>query len=319
MCTGRRPRASSRPTTAPTQLRPVHQPLSRLRARLHLLLRPPHALLSRPLGRVSTSRPSSTPRSTQPSCSSASWPIRATCPSSSRSAPSPTPTSRSSASTGSRGRCWRCWSGRATRSASSPSRRWSCGTSISSARMASRGLAKVAISVTTLDRGIARKMEPRAATPPRRLEAIKALSAAGVPVVGMVAPIIPAINDSEIERILAAARDGWRQRGRLRAAAPAAGDQGAVPRVAAHRIPQPRSACHQHPALDARRQGLHARMGRAAARARALRGADRAAGSAWPRSAWDSTSAPRKLRTDLFQPPVAGGRPAAACFDSGSR
>jgi DNA repair photolyase len=61
------------------------------------------------------------------------------------------------------------------------------------------------MSVTTLDRAIARKMEPRAATPPRRLEAIKALSAAGVPVVVMVAPIIPAITDSEIERILAAA------------------------------------------------------------------------------------------------------------------
>jgi DNA repair photolyase len=73
------------------------------------------------------------------------------------------------------------------------------------ARMAARGLAKVAMSVTTLDRAIARKMEPRAATPPRRLEAIKALSAAGVPVVVMVAPIIPAITDSEIERILAAA------------------------------------------------------------------------------------------------------------------
>jgi DNA repair photolyase len=74
-------------------------------------------------------------------------------------------------------------------------------------RMASRGLVKVAISVTTLDRAIARKMEPRAATPPRRLEAIKVLSAAGVPVAVMVAPIVPAINDSEIERILAAAHE----------------------------------------------------------------------------------------------------------------
>ncbi len=75
------------------------------------------------------------------------------------------------------------------------------------ARMAERGLVKVAISVTTLDRGIARKMEPRAATPQRRLDAIGALSAAGVPVSVMVAPIIPALNDSEIERILKAARD----------------------------------------------------------------------------------------------------------------
>jgi DNA repair photolyase len=75
------------------------------------------------------------------------------------------------------------------------------------ARMAARGLAKVAISVTTLDRRIARKMEPRAATPPKRLEAIRQLAAAGVPVAVMVAPIVPAINDSEIERILSAAKE----------------------------------------------------------------------------------------------------------------
>src|SRR5262245_20389060 len=75
------------------------------------------------------------------------------------------------------------------------------------ARMASRGLAKVAVSVTTLDRRIARKMEQRAATPPRRLEAIRALSEAGVPVTVMVAPILPAINDSQIESILGAARE----------------------------------------------------------------------------------------------------------------
>jgi DNA repair photolyase len=75
------------------------------------------------------------------------------------------------------------------------------------ARLASRGLAKVAISVTSLDRRVARKMEPRAATPDRRLEAIKALSTAGVPVSVMVAPIVPAINDSEIESVLGAARE----------------------------------------------------------------------------------------------------------------
>jgi DNA repair photolyase len=75
------------------------------------------------------------------------------------------------------------------------------------ARMAERGLVKVAISVTTLDRTVARKMEPRAATPPRRLEAMRQLAAVGVPVGVMTAPIVPAINDSEIESILAAARD----------------------------------------------------------------------------------------------------------------
>jgi DNA repair photolyase len=75
------------------------------------------------------------------------------------------------------------------------------------ARMAARGLVKVAVSVTTLDRMVARKMEPRAATPQRRLDAIRALSEAGVPAGVMAAPIVPAINDSEIERILEAARD----------------------------------------------------------------------------------------------------------------
>ena len=70
------------------------------------------------------------------------------------------------------------------------------------ARLAERGLAKAAISVTTLERRIARVMEPRAAAPHRRIEAIRALTQAGVPVTVMVAPIVPAINDSEIEAIL---------------------------------------------------------------------------------------------------------------------
>ncbi len=72
--------------------------------------------------------------------------------------------------------------------------------------MASRGLAKVAISVTTLDRKLARTMEPRASTPARRLEAIKALSGAGVPTGVLVAPVIPALNDHEIERVLDSAK-----------------------------------------------------------------------------------------------------------------
>jgi DNA repair photolyase len=73
-------------------------------------------------------------------------------------------------------------------------------------RMAARGLAKVALSVTTLDRGIARAMEPRAVTPAKRIEAVRLLSEAGVPVAVMVAPIVPGLTDSEIERILEAAR-----------------------------------------------------------------------------------------------------------------
>jgi DNA repair photolyase len=73
------------------------------------------------------------------------------------------------------------------------------------ARMAERKLAKVALSVTTLDPELARKMEPRAATPMRRLEALRRLSQAGVPTTVMVAPVIPALTDMEMERILDAA------------------------------------------------------------------------------------------------------------------
>jgi len=69
-------------------------------------------------------------------------------------------------------------------------------------RMAERGLAKVALSVTTLDRPLARTREPRASTPTKRLEAIKALAEAGIPASVMVAPIVPGLNDAEIERIL---------------------------------------------------------------------------------------------------------------------
>jgi DNA repair photolyase len=73
-------------------------------------------------------------------------------------------------------------------------------------RMARRNLVKVALSVTSLDPKLARIMEPRAATPARRLEAIRRLSEAGIPASVMVAPVIPAINDMEIERILDAAK-----------------------------------------------------------------------------------------------------------------
>jgi DNA repair photolyase len=69
-------------------------------------------------------------------------------------------------------------------------------------KMAERGLARAGISVTTLDRRLARLMEPRASTPSRRLEAIRALSEAGVPTSVMAAPMIPALNDHELERIL---------------------------------------------------------------------------------------------------------------------
>jgi DNA repair photolyase len=70
------------------------------------------------------------------------------------------------------------------------------------APMAARRLCKIFVSVTKLDRALARAMEPRASTPPKRIAAIKALAEAGVSTGVMAAPMIPALNDDEMEAIL---------------------------------------------------------------------------------------------------------------------
>ncbi|HDP89354.1 MAG TPA: PA0069 family radical SAM protein [Thioalkalivibrio sp.] len=82
------------------------------------------------------------------------------------------------------------------------------------APMAAEGLAEVMISITTLDAGLARRMEPRAASPARRLQSIERLAAAGVPVGVLVAPVIPGLTDHELEGILEqAAAAGAREAG----------------------------------------------------------------------------------------------------------
>ena len=75
------------------------------------------------------------------------------------------------------------------------------------APMAEKGLCTAALSVTTLERTVARSMEPRASAPARRLAAIRSLAEAGIPVRVMVAPVVPGITDHEMEDILEAARD----------------------------------------------------------------------------------------------------------------
>ena len=81
-------------------------------------------------------------------------------------------------------------------------------------RLAARGLVRVYLSVTTLDAALARRMEPRAAAPERRLAAITALSQAGVPAAVLAAPMVPGLNDAELERILErASRAGARHAG----------------------------------------------------------------------------------------------------------
>ena len=79
------------------------------------------------------------------------------------------------------------------------------------APMAKEGLAKAAVSVTTLDATLARRMEPRATTPARRIETIRGLAAAGVPTTVMVAPVIPVLTDPEMETILETAANAGAQ------------------------------------------------------------------------------------------------------------
>ena len=75
------------------------------------------------------------------------------------------------------------------------------------AAAAGQRLAHVAVSITTLDRHLSRRMEPRAAAPQRRLDVVKRLTAAGIPVTVLIAPLIPVLNDSELETLLVAARE----------------------------------------------------------------------------------------------------------------
>jgi DNA repair photolyase len=75
------------------------------------------------------------------------------------------------------------------------------------ASLGSRGAAVVAVSITTLDEGLARRMEPRTSTPRARLRAVAELAEAGVPVHVMTSPVIPGLNDHEVPALLAAARE----------------------------------------------------------------------------------------------------------------
>ena len=170
--------------------------------------------------------------------------------------------------------------------------------------MAERGLVKVALSVTTLDRKLARAMEPRAATPERRLEALRQLSAAGVPTTVMVAPVIPALNESEIERILeAAAAAGVREAGYVLLRLPLE-VRDIFKEFLEREYPDRARHVHVGDPLDARRQGLRFGMGQAHARRRPLCLADRPAlrdGGAAARPQRDKL----RLRTDLFTAPGA--------------
>ena len=143
--------------------------------------------------------------------------------------------------------------------------------------MAEQGLAKVAISLTTLDPRLSRKMEPRAASPALRLETIRRLTNEGIPVSVLVAPVVPAINDHEIERLLEAAyAAGAREAGYVMLRLPSELKELARG-LAGRAFSGAGEACDVVGPGHARGQGLRCPMGCAAVRHRADRLGDRSA------------------------------------------
>ena len=128
-------------------------------------------------------------------------------------------------------------------------------------RLAERNLVKVALSVTTLDPKLARTMEPRAATPGRRLEALRQLSAAGIPMLGDGGAGDPGHQRYGHRAHPRRRRDGGRQGRRLCAASPAARGARPVRRMAPRQLPRPRRPCDEACPRHARRQGLRLRTG----------------------------------------------------------
>jgi DNA repair photolyase len=121
------------------------------------------------------------------------------------------------------------------------------------ARMARKELVFVIVAITTLDRRLARAMEPRAGSPPRRIATIEALSAAGVPVAVGLSPMIPGLTDHEMDAILEAAAGAGAL---LHPPASSARDQGPVPRVATSGTPRECWKDHLPHPPDARRARL---------------------------------------------------------------
>ena len=133
--------------------------------------------------------------------------------------------------------------------------------------MAEKNLARVAVSITTLDRHVARAMEPRAATPSKRLEAVRRLSEAGIPVTVMVAPIIPGLTDHEIEPILEAAREaGARDAGYVLLRLPLE-IKDLFREWLSEEFPEPRRQSHLAAPFDARRKATTRRISASASAA----------------------------------------------------
>ncbi len=142
---------------------------------------------------------------------------------------------------------------------------------------AADGVVAATISITTLDHSLSRILEPRAASPTRRLRTVSTLAAAGIPVTVNVAPIIPFINEPEIERVLEAAAEAGALAGALHRAATALGSRAAVHAMARGAFSGSCGARNEPDARDARRQELRLAVRQADDRRRHMGSVDSAA------------------------------------------
>ena len=133
-------------------------------------------------------------------------------------------------------------------------------------------LVNVMVSVTTLSNALKVKLEPRTASPAARLRTIERLSGRGVPVGAMAAPMIPFINDEELEAIVARASAAGARAVRLCAPAFAARGQGSVRSLACRTLPVAGREGHERRSGHPRRQGVRLDLGQTHARYRAIRG-----------------------------------------------
>jgi serine protease SohB len=180
------------------------------------------------------------------------------------------------------------------------------------AAMARDGLVAVLVSVTSLDNRLSARLEPRASAPHRRIEAIRALSEAGVPVGVLVSPVIPMVTDVDLEEILARGARGGREPGELCGAAAAARGGGLVPRVARAAPARARGTRHEPGAADARRPGQRCALRRAHAGRGRVRGPHRAAFSRSRPAGWATS---RARRTTCAATCSARRRRKAACSE----
>ena len=208
---------SSRTTTRPTSASTTRSTRTAAASTAASTATPGRATPTWSSRRAWTSRPSSSPRPTPPSCCARTLakPGYQPQPDRARRQHRLLPADRAQVQDHAPASS-RCWPNASTRSRSSRSRRWSSATSTCSAPMAQKNLVKVFVSIGTLDRELARKLEPRAASPQRRLDVLKALSENKVPCGVMVAAADPGAERQDHGARARSRRGGRRERSRLR-------------------------------------------------------------------------------------------------------